>query len=123
MSWTEEQESDLRRMWHEGHTASVISAQIGKTRNAVCKRARALDLPERRIRNKRGNKAQDWDESSLLEKDKYKEGLVPREENTPYGCQYIYGDPSSCDMKFCGRPAIQGTSWCAYHLGVVYVRG
>ncbi len=39
----------------------------------------------------------------------------------PNRCQYIEGEPSADDACKCGKPAIEGKSWCPEHYSMVYV--
>ncbi|MDE2105269.1 MAG: hypothetical protein KGL39_49040 [Patescibacteria group bacterium] len=39
------------------------------------------------------------------------------------GCRFGIGDTKSKDFHFCGAKRVPGTSWCAVHRSVVYVKG
>ena len=48
MSWTEERIERLKKMWHEGATASQIADELGGvSRNAVIGKAHRLGLEQR----------------------------------------------------------------------------
>lgn len=49
MKWTDEQDARLRQLWAEGLTATVIAAEMGKTRNAVLGRVHRLPGFESRM--------------------------------------------------------------------------
>jgi GcrA cell cycle regulator len=47
--WTEDRVDSLKRLWDDGHSASVIASTLGQglTRNAVMGKVHRLDLPGR----------------------------------------------------------------------------
>lgn len=48
MSWDEASERRLAELWEAGWSATLISAEIGQTRNAVIGKAHRMKLPRRR---------------------------------------------------------------------------
>lgn len=47
LTWTAEQEAELRRLWAEGLSAGRIAAATGRTKNSIIGRAHRLGLPRR----------------------------------------------------------------------------
>jgi Uncharacterized protein conserved in bacteria len=53
MSWKQEKEEKLRKLWEKGHTASQIAEILGETtRNAVIGKAHRLKLAARALSKK-----------------------------------------------------------------------
>jgi GcrA cell cycle regulator len=49
MPWTDDRIATLRKLWNEGHSASIIAGNLGEfSRNAVIGKARRLGLASRR---------------------------------------------------------------------------
>lgn len=47
MKWTPEQEQTLRTLWGQGVPTATIAARLGRTRDAINKKSKALGLPPR----------------------------------------------------------------------------
>lgn len=46
-SWTDDMERELRRLWEEGYSCTVIARQVGTTKNAVLSKVHRLRLEAR----------------------------------------------------------------------------
>ena len=134
MSWTTERESELRKLWKKGHTASQIAALIGgTTRNAVIGKAHRLNLESRAIskktststkvsvkndveikKEKLGRKARF--KSLLLDKNFEPENPKTLEELTDNTCRWPIGHPYEKEFHFCGRKPLEKFSYCKLHV-------
>jgi GcrA cell cycle regulator len=47
--WSDERVAELRQLWNDGLSASLIAAKFGTTRNAIIGKAHRLDLGEHRV--------------------------------------------------------------------------
>lgn len=47
MKWTPDQEDLLRRLWSQGMPTATVADRLGRTRDAINKKAKALGLPAR----------------------------------------------------------------------------
>ena len=76
MSWTEEREQRLRKLWEKGYTASQIAKMLGgdTTRNAVIGKAHRLNLAAR-VTSKQSRSSKKQDTASGLNK---QEGYISR---------------------------------------------
>lgn len=45
--WTEKQEEELRRLWFEGYSSSIIAIRLHRTEATIRKRVRKLHLEKR----------------------------------------------------------------------------
>lgn len=98
MGWGPETESELRRLWDEGRTASQIARAIGVTRNAVIGKARRLGLDPR--------------PSPIVWSPKPQPA---RGAGTFPVCQWIEAEPTCDDTCKCRRPTVAGSPYCAEH--------
>ena len=134
MSWTPERESELRKLWKKGHTASQIATLIGgTTRNAVIGKAHRLKL-ERRVESKRTEAKTNTEKNNSLEtktqklgrKARFKALLLDRnfeqenpkkfEELTDKTCKWPIGHPYEEKFYFCGREPMEKFPYCKLHL-------
>lgn len=150
-TWTSEQVAELTRLWADGLTTSEIGLRIGKSKNAVIGRAHreglagrpspitgrsysALPPEERlaRLRERWRKRNHVLRERRAAERGKHSPVKVLRfrspsamPQNYTLSqtakCQYIAGEPSADDSCKCGKPAIEGKSWCPEHYSMVYV--
>ena len=134
MSWTPERESELRKLWKKGHTASQIATLIGETtRNAVIGKAHRLKLESRMIskrtptssklnvennteikQEKTGRKARF--KSLLIDKNFEPENPKKLEELTDDTCKWPIGHPFEKEFYFCGRKPLEKFSYCKLHV-------
>ena len=144
MSWTEEREQKLRRLWEKGYTASQIAEMLGSTtRNAVIGKAHRLKLaarttskqsrsPKKQAASSGLNKQQAASsglnkqegyvsrksrfKSLLLDKNFEAESPTQLENLTDRHCRWPIGHPDEENFYFCGRAPIKGFSYCQLHI-------
>ncbi len=135
MSWTEEREQKLRKLWEKGYTASQIAEMLGgdTTRNAVIGKAHRLKLAAR-VASKQSKSPKKQDEASNLNreeryisrKSKFKSMLLDKnfevenpkklEELSDKNCRWPIGHPDEENFYFCGRNPVEGSSYCKLHV-------
>ncbi len=135
MSWTEEREQRLRKLWEKGYTASQIAEMLGgdTTRNAVIGKAHRLKLAAR-VASKQSKSPKKQDEASNLNreeryisrKSKFKSMLLDKnfevenpkklEELSDKNCRWPIGHPDEENFYFCGRNPVEGFSYCKLHV-------
>ena len=136
MSWTEEREQRLRKLWEKGYTASQIAEMLGGdvTRNAVIGKAHRLKLAARAASKQSSRNPKKPDAASDLNK---QEGYVSRksrfksllldknfEAENPKkleglgdkNCRWPIGHPDEENFYFCGRNSIENFSYCKLHI-------
>jgi GcrA cell cycle regulator len=146
MPWTDERVDTLKKLWHDGVSASAIARSIGETtRNAVIGKVHRLGLAGRattsRIRSEhprassifvaRGRSKKrralpltariPHRHSAMLPE------LAPQPANTVTiatltadSCRWPIGDPKTHGFHFCGRPARFNCPYCDYHAAIAY---
>lgn len=147
MRWTDEQTALLRKLWAEGGSASQIAKKMGcgLSRNAIIGRAFRIGCPHRnttRPPNPNGVKgarirrraAVVFVPNSIIKptkKERLRAELALIAMLPPIDpaltistihdtqCHYMNGDPQT-DATLCGRPAIDGRSYCAHHHKLCY---
>ena len=135
MSWTEDREQRLRKLWEKGYTASQIAEMLGggTTRNAVIGKAHRLKLAAR-VASKQCKSPKKQDAASDLNK---QEGYISRksrfksllldknfevenpkklEELSNKNCRWPIGHPDEENFYFCGRNPVEGFSYCKLHV-------
>ena len=135
MSWTEEREQKLKKLWEKGYTASQIAEMLGgdTTRNAVIGKAHRLKLAAR-VASKQSKSPKKQDEASNLNreeryisrKSKFKSMLLDKnfevenpkklEELSDKNCRWPIGHPDEENFYFCGRNPVEGFSYCKLHV-------
>ena len=135
MSWTEEREQKLRKLWEKGYTASQIAEMLGgdTTRNAVIGKAHRLKLAAR-VASKQSKSPKKQDEASNLNreeryisrKSRFKSLLLDKnfevenpkklEELSDKNCRWPIGHPDEENFYFCGRNPVEGFSYCKLHV-------
>jgi len=121
--WTEENETRLREMWHDGKTTGQIAPILGCSKSAVCGKVRRLDLPRRTSRSTphvpkvpepRREGKQNWESSAPglreLKLTEFEMKCVTFDELKPRHCRWPAGDG-----QFCGNDRKSGSSYCAGH--------
>ncbi len=134
MSWTEEREQRLRKLWEKGYTASQIAEMLGDTtRNAVIGKAHRLKLAARAAsKQSKSPKKQDSvgglnkQEGYISRKSRFKSLLLDKnfevenpkklEELSNKNCRWPIGHPDKEDFYFCGRNPVEGFSYCKLHV-------
>ena len=144
MSWTEEREQKLRKLWEKGYTASQIAEMLGEgaTRNAVIGKAHRLKLAAR-VASKQSKSPKKQDTASDLnkqerhisKKNRFRSLLLdksfppenPRqlEELDDKNCRWpSQHHPNEKGFYFCGRPSVEGFSYCKLHVLLAFqIRG
>ena len=135
MSWTEEREQRLRKLWEKGYTASQIAEMLGggTTRNSVIGKAHRLKLASRAVSRqfkdpKKQNAASGLNKqerhisrksrfkSLLLDKNFEAENPKKLEELSDKNCRWPIGHPDEENFYFCGRNPVEGFSYCKLHV-------
>ena len=135
MSWTEEREQKLRKLWEKGYTASQIAEMLGgdATRNAVIGKAHRLKLAARAAsKQSKSLKKQDSvgglnkQEGYISRKSRFKSLLLDKnfeaenpkklEELSNKNCRWPIGHPDEENFYFCGRNPVEGFSYCKLHV-------
>ena len=134
MSWTDEKEQKLRKLWTKGHTASEIAGMLGETtRNAVIGKAHRLNLEERapsKAKSSSGknevNKSQPKLKGSASRKSKFNSILLDKnfeaenptllENLTDQTCKWPSGHPDEENFYFCGRKPADAFPYCKLHV-------
>lgn len=143
-SWTEAEDKAIREGRDNGLTSSQIAFDINRTRNAILGRAFRLGLSRgseyHRMQSTKANRAKFEHRSSPrplrakvepkptpTHKARPEPSLAPEslnltcEELQPNSCRYIAGDPKD-GGTYCGHRKKVGSSFCAYHHSIVWVR-
>ena len=133
--WTPENVDLLKKLWQDGHTASLIASRIGgTTRNSVIGKVHRLGLamrvPERRkaptvIRKPRDKTPERDIIVKVNRPDKPAWQFIPMPTERPRpetlytltdrpdnGCMYFYGDPLKDARGYCGEPREPGIAYC-----------
>ncbi len=135
MSWTEEREQKLRKLWEKGYTASQIAEMLGgsTTRNAVIGKAHRLKLAARVVsKHSKSPKKQaatsglNKQEGYISKKSRFKSVLLDKnfevenpkklEELSDKNCRWPMGHPDEENFYFCGRNPVEGFSYCKLHV-------
>src|SRR5437868_5454968 len=108
MSWTEERIERLKKMWHDGATASQIADELGgvSRQGPGDQQPPIPPAPPRRMVPAKPS-PEVADKTSLLD-------LNERI------CKWPMGHPGEPDFHFCGEPSNPGFPYCVAHCGVAY---
>ena len=139
MSWTEEREQKLKKLWEKGYTASQIAEMLGggTTRNAVIGKAHRLKLAARATsKQPRSPKKQDAvsglnkQEGYISRKSRFKSLLLDKnfetenpkklEELSDKNCRWPIGHPDEENFYFCGRDPERNFSYCKLHIFMAF---
>ena len=102
MDWTQEQVTELSKLWDEGLTTAEIGRRLGITKNAVVGKVNRLHLTPRQSPIKR------------IEKPPVIELKGP-------ACSWPIGHPREQGFHFCGKPPLPGKPYCTEHSAKAYV--
>jgi GcrA cell cycle regulator len=146
MPWTDDRVDTLKKLWHDGISASAIAQRIGDTtRNAVIGKVHRLGLAGRatqsRIRSAaprapsifvaRG-RSKKTRALQLRGRTVYRQPANLPELAQPPGdtvtiatltsdsCRWPAGDPKTHGFHFCGRAARFNCPYCDYHAAIAY---
>ena len=124
MSWTEDQITELVKLWNEGKTTAEIGRALGKTKNAVVGKAHRLSLSARPSPIKRSKAAETATPSA--KKAAARTPKAPPQQPEAQGkrkplCQWPFGHPDMPDFHFCLKPALPSKPYCAEHCAVAYI--
>jgi GcrA cell cycle regulator len=141
MSWTEEREAELRRLYGLGLSADAIAAELGITRNAAIGKIDRLGLSSGKPRSEKPEGARRVRSTRFVDHGNYfkKYGgepaslpAMPGGSNIPIAqrctlpelnnsmCKWPFGEPSSPDFFFCGADAIPNYPYCGAHCRLAY---
>lgn len=146
-AFTAEEDAHLIQRWNEGASASVIGAELGRSKNSVIGRVHRLCLPQR-IASKTLYGAAALAAAKTRTERKPVAPLVslaplaclaapprqprqppappqkapepPKPKRRPSACQWPLGEPGSKGFRLCGDPAADGYPYCAIHCRVAY---
>jgi len=148
--WTDEREAALKALLGEGLSFKDIAARIGggATKNAVLGKAHRLGIKQsasrQPVRNVRRRAAQPKTPGSTLHGGASHAAKPPRRavarfESAPpvpedvrpdrllafadleaKSCRYIYGHPHERDHGYCPNAAVEGMSFCTFHVQKCY---
>lgn len=148
--WTDEDDELLRELWEANAEAEEIAEALGRSKPSVFTRAAELGLPRRsaalpwtraeldtlRKLFERGlsdaeiaEKLEDRSINAIV-RQRANLGLVRKPNQRAdrpmmavapaKTCQWIEGDPKNGDYEMCGKPSVEGRSYCAPHLRRAY---
>ena len=150
-TWTEDRVAELTRLYADGYSASLIAPILKLTRNAVLGKVHRLGLvsPEGKKRTN-GVRAPrqpaklhapkirivpanaNSNAMRVLGKTTHAEYRLRCVEIEPRNlslmdldtgdCRYPYGGDEDDDAKFCGHPAVAGSSYCRPHHDLCWVK-
>lgn len=136
-AWTPEDDATLLRLRAQGRTSAEIARELGRTRNAICGRAKRIGAATpakppaqpRKARKSRAKPVEQRIAHSAIELRRAKRGFGPLPDSRPvslvnvrsYHCRWpIDGE----DFRFCGAVQAEGrTSYCAAHTAMAWRRG
>jgi GcrA cell cycle regulator len=147
--WTQDREDLLKKLYLEGHSASIIAARISVTgfsvtRNAVIGKAHRLCLNGQQPRTSRGARirkrkpkeqrpvihgAQRKSAKLFLTAEPFVAGpelVIPLHERKTIAtleendCRWGIGDPKEADFHFCGKAKVPGLVYCEHHARRAY---
>ncbi len=143
IEWSADHIADLTRLWSEGHSASVIGKQLGRTRNSVIGKVHRLDLATRlstisarKERPPRGPRAN----NGAFRKSRAKPLHIvrvkpPRPQEVPppharmislmeltaLDCKWPIGHPKEPGFGFCGAWRFGNGVYCDHHTRMAYI--
>lgn len=122
--WTDERIAELIRLWRNGNSVAHIARVIGHpSRSAIIGKVHRLGL--QRVRKSRPEHSRSPEVT--MPKPKPKPALPRPPAATPIRdgigvmdlthdmCRWPYGDVRAEGVTFCGRPALEGRSYCREH--------
>jgi len=148
--WTDEEDAILKEMVLAGAYYSVIGEKLGRGKNAVISRAKRMGFAKLAPFKEAWNKNMNVGFGQKASEKRVKTGVKtpppsvspsfplpssfhcdpvdpsPDAENLSFAemsrgrCWFPEGDDSA-NLTFCGAHAPAGSSWCAYHRGIVFV--
>ena len=150
--WTVEDDELLRELWEANADGDEIAEALGRSKPSVFTRAAELGLPrrsaavpwtraeldtlcklfERGMSDTEIAARLDNRSISAVVRQRANLGLVRRPDRRSERpmmavapaktCQWIEGDPKEGDYTMCGKPSVEGRSYCAGHARRAYVQ-
>lgn len=123
--WPPDKCAEFARLWNLGESIPAMMAAIGcPTRQALCAKARRMNLPRRREKpngfDRNGQPPSRWGRTDTplpLECETIvPEGVIPLLELQDGDCRYPHGDPRTAAFGFCPAPALAGKPYCKQHM-------
>lgn len=133
--WTDERIDLLKLRWAEGLSASLISDEMGMTRNAIIGKIHRLHLEARRVTVRlpdmriysphkqvrfRAVKPKSAIEPEMLVGEPAPNPVYSINALTRTSCRWPYGDPGTAEFHFCGAPALNRRPYCGPHHHLAY---
>lgn len=131
--WTDKRVQELKTLWSEGEGAIAVACAMGTTRNAIIGKAHRLGLTRLCgvVKLKKGERVRrQWPSSRAIRSTRLKTKRTtepPQSKHLTFDqisagmCRYIADDYPP--WTYCAHDAAPGSSWCAYHEGVVFTAG
>lgn len=150
MTWTDDADAELRRLWGNGLSAARIAAAMGTTKNAIIGRAHRLNLPRRDSPiPSRAPAPSEPAAAALVKPAEPREGhrgvravpslaalsgavIPPRRpaglswRTAPIhyppemGCRWIEGEPHGAETLFCDAARVPHRPYCPAHCARAY---
>lgn len=136
-TWTEEQKSELKRLWATKANAREIGGILGFGRNAIIGQSNRMGLPMKRSKGKPVDKTKSPPVRKPIRVARYMESPPPPPQTCSAPPEMIAGgipigklQKASCraiitavthpieDVRYCGAPKSGDTSWCAFHRAI-----
>lgn len=125
--WTDDKLEELRRLWAQGHSLSVIARVMKKTTSSIDKKATAIGLPRNRVYPKvrkpappREYKVDHLQLVARKPKPKVTDALwLKTETSRPWleratgECAFPLGEKG--DIHSCCAPVLEGDNYCEHH--------
>jgi len=128
MTWTDENVTELTRLWDAGYSASQIGKRIGLSKNAVIGKAHRLGLKPRPSPIKRSLIARPPAppprvelEPAAPEPPPMPMPPTPQEARDGPSCVWPIGEPGDESFHFCGQPALPNKPYCSQHCAKAYI--
>lgn len=118
--WTDERLDELKKLWAEGLSISLIGEALGVSRNAIAGKAHRMGLPKRPspISKSKTEKAEPIvleDEQDLPLRLELRQLEWSRSK-----CCWPTGDPKKNGFVFCGDKVVPGKPYCLSHCHEAY---
>lgn len=142
-AWTEDRIEKLKKLWADGHSASVIADRIGVSRSSVLGKVHRLKLSGREEARREPVKRKAYTRVRPVPPPKPRapkpvpvfgaqppQPLPPEPPGVatvmslvdlePHHCRWPIGDPRHAGFGYCGAEKVAGVSYCAGHMVRAY---